>query len=297
MKTLPSGLQAHLDDGTTTLAWCWRIERSDGAVFGFTDHDRVLSFGGTSFDPETGFAASEIRSGLDFSVDAQDAEGALRSDRITETDILDGRWDNAEVEVWRVNWADTAQRLLIRRGNLGQLRRGKVAFVAEVRSLAHYLNQPVGRTFQFACDAELGDARCGVALAAAGYTASGTVVSLVSDRAFSASGLGAFAAGWFTLGFLEWTSGANMGRRAEIRAHTIAGAVTVELNEAPLRGIAPGDGFSIKAGCDRQFATCKAKFANGTNFRGFPHMPGDDTVIRYPNTGDSNTGQPLGNRA
>ena len=39
---------------------------------------------------------------LDLSVDAQDAEGVLTSDRITETDILDGRWDNAAVEVWRV---------------------------------------------------------------------------------------------------------------------------------------------------------------------------------------------------
>ena len=43
MKSLPTGMQAHLDDGTTTLAWCWRIQRADGAVFGFTDHDRTPS--------------------------------------------------------------------------------------------------------------------------------------------------------------------------------------------------------------------------------------------------------------
>jgi uncharacterized phage protein (TIGR02218 family) len=88
----------------------------------------------------------------------------LTSDRITETDILDGRWDNAEVEVWRVNWADTGQRVLMRRGAIGQIRRGRLAFVAEVRSLAHVLGQTVGRTFQATCDAALGDARCGVDL-------------------------------------------------------------------------------------------------------------------------------------
>jgi uncharacterized phage protein (TIGR02218 family) len=66
------------------------------------------AFDGTDFEPESGLTASEVRSGSDLSVDAQDAEGVLTSDRITETDILDGRWDNAEVEVWRVNWADTA---------------------------------------------------------------------------------------------------------------------------------------------------------------------------------------------
>jgi uncharacterized phage protein (TIGR02218 family) len=184
MKLLPAGLQVHLDDGTTTLAWCWRIERADGAVFGFTDHDRTLLIVGTAYEPDTGFAASEIRASADFSVDGQDAEGALRSDRITETDILDGRWDNAAIEVWRVNWEDVVQRVLMRRGNLGQIRRGKQVFVAEVRSMTHLLNQPVGRTYQYYCDAELGDARCGVNLAAPSYSGSGSVTAAsdVHDR-------------------------------------------------------------------------------------------------------------------
>jgi hypothetical protein len=43
MKSLNPALQAHLDEGTTTLAWCWRITRADGVTFGFTDHDRTLS--------------------------------------------------------------------------------------------------------------------------------------------------------------------------------------------------------------------------------------------------------------
>jgi len=58
MKTLDPFLQAHLDEGTTTLAWCWRIARADGTSFGFTDHDRTLSFDGTEFEPESGLTAS-----------------------------------------------------------------------------------------------------------------------------------------------------------------------------------------------------------------------------------------------
>ena len=92
MKTLSLALQAHLDEATTTLSGCWRISRIDGVTLGFTDHDRVLTFDGTNFEPESGFAASEVRSGSDLSVDEQDAEGVLTSDRITETDIVDGRW-------------------------------------------------------------------------------------------------------------------------------------------------------------------------------------------------------------
>ena len=78
MKTLDTALQAHLDEGTTTLAWCWRIARADGTSFGFTDHDRTLAFDGTDFEPESGLTASEVRSGSDLSVDAQDAEGVLK---------------------------------------------------------------------------------------------------------------------------------------------------------------------------------------------------------------------------
>ena len=109
MKTLSPALQAHLDEGTTTLAWCWRIARADGVDLRLhrPRPDARASTAPTS-SPRAGLTASEVRSGSDLSVDAQDAEGVLTSDRITETDILDGRWDNAEVEVWRVNWADTS---------------------------------------------------------------------------------------------------------------------------------------------------------------------------------------------
>jgi uncharacterized phage protein (TIGR02218 family) len=294
MKTLDPALQAHLDEGTTTLAWCWRITRADAVSFGFTDHDRTLSLIGTDFEPESGLTASEVRSGSDLSVDAQDAEGVLTSDRITETDILDGRWDNAEVEVWRVNWADTGQRVLMRRGAIGQIRRGRLSFVAEVRSLAHVLGQTVGRTFQATCDVALGDACCGVDLEASAFKGTGAVIDLLRDRAFTASGLGGFASGWFTFGTIEWSSGANAGRRAEVLGHDVTGGVAVlTLLEglppratgssagADGRAIAEGDTFTIRAGCDKQIETCGAKFANTASFRGFPHIPGQDTILRY----------------
>jgi uncharacterized phage protein (TIGR02218 family) len=294
MKVLSPDMQAHLASGATTLAWCWKLSRADGAVFGFTDHDRPLSLMGVSFEPESGFSATEIRSGSDLSVDAQEAEGVLTSDVITETDILDGRWDNAAVEVWRVNWADVSQRVLMRRGVIGQVRRGRLAFVAEMRSLAHALNQTVGRTFQYACDAALGDARCGVDLDSAVYKASGVVDALTDDRSFDASGLAAFDAGWFSLGMLEWTSGANAGRTAAVADHVLReGAPHVALLDAPVRPIATGDGFVIRAGCNKRLETCRAKFANAVNFRGFPHIPGSDAIVRYANRGDANDGAAL----
>lgn len=294
MKTLSPALQAHLDDGTTTLSWCWRITRSDSVALGFTDHDRTLGFDGTAFEPESGFAASEIRSGSDLAVDAQDASGVLTSDRITETDILDGRWDNAGVELWRVNWADTSQRVLLRRGAVGQIRRGRLAFVAEVRSLAHVLGQTVGRTFQAGCDAALGDARCRIDLENGVYKGGGVITDLLRDRAFLASGLSAFEAGWFTAGTITWTSGANNGRITEVLAHGLTDTIaTLTLLEAPVRAIAEGDSFTARAGCDKRIATCGSKFANTSNFRGFPNIPGQDAVLRYATQDGSHEGSVL----
>ncbi|KZL21965.1 DUF2163 domain-containing protein [Pseudovibrio sp. Ad37] len=294
MKKLSEDLATHLASGTTTLCWCWRLIRKDGVVFGFTDHDLTLQFDGTSFEPETGLIPSELRASSDLAVDAQEAEGVLSSDHISEPDIFAGLWDNASVEVWRVNWRNAEDRVLMRRGSIGQIRRGKTAFVAEVRSMAHVLEQSVGRTFQNACDAALGDNRCKVNLEAPELSTTGTVTSLISDRGFVVSGLDEFAADWFALGLLNWQSGENQDRQVEVSRHEIISGVTIiTLLEAPVRRFTIGDTFQIKAGCDKLWQTCLEKFSNGDNYRGFPHIPGNDTLIRYAATSRGHKGEPL----
>ena len=63
MRTIPDGLQAHLDGEATTLCHAWRVTRRDGVVMGFTDHDRDLAFGGLAYLAASGFAASETEDG------------------------------------------------------------------------------------------------------------------------------------------------------------------------------------------------------------------------------------------
>ncbi|HUH77035.1 MAG TPA: phage BR0599 family protein, partial [Devosia sp.] len=55
--------------------------------------------------------------------------------------------------------------------------------------------------------------------------------------------------------------------------------------------VAVGDTLRVTAGCDRRFASCKAKFGNAVNFRGFPHIPGSDYVLRHPRHGDALDGR------
>lgn len=279
MKSLPPGLQDHLSSGATTLCWCWKITRRDALVQGFTDHDAPVVFDGTPFEAVSGFVASQVQSTLGLAVDNLSVVGALSSDTLNEHDLAAGLYDDADIEIWRVNWNATDQRVLMRKGSLGQVKRGKTGFTAEVRGLAHRLNQPVGRVFAYSCDADLGDARCTKDVSASIFTANGTIANVTDARRFTVSGIAGYANNWFSFGKLSFTSGANAGRAMEIKRHAGTG---IELWQAMSDAVAPGDAVTLVTGCDKQFATCKSKFDNVVNFRGFPYMPGNDAALSYP---------------
>tara|TARA_R110002051_G_scaffold308629_5_gene380741 strand:- start:47475 stop:48119 length:645 start_codon:yes stop_codon:yes gene_type:complete len=195
-------MQASLDAGVTTHAWCWSVTRADTAVFGFTDHDRDLVFDGHTYRAGSGFGGADIEAALGLAPAQADLAGALDDAVLTEADLAAGLWGAARVECWRVDWTDTDLRVLVSVGELGEVRRRDGRFEAELLGLAHRLERVTGRVFTRRCDASLGDARCGVS----------------------------------------------------------------------------PDHPDFASGCDRRFATCRARFANIINFRGFPHMVGNDVL-------------------
>lgn len=292
MRALPSGLQDHLDSGATTLCSCWRVTRSDGVALGFTDHDRTLSFDGTVFEPDSGVSGGALSSSADLAVDNAEIEGALASDRLSAEDLAAGLYDGAGVELFRVNWADTDMRLLIKRGVIGEIARAGEAFKAEFRGISHALDQTVGRVYQRLCDVNLGSTPCGVDLDDPAYRAEGAVTSVSDGQRVIVSGLAGFDEGWFANGTIEWTSGENAGVTAHVKSHGAApgGGGAIALWLPPGKPVAIGDNFVLRAGCDKRFETCRAKFANTLNFRGAPFMPGNDFAISYPLRGETNDG-------
>lgn len=287
MKTIPDTLRDHLATGATTLCWCWILKAQAGPALGFTDHDRDVTIDDVVCEAAAGCDRTESHASLGLSVDNLDISGVLRSDRLSERDLAAGRFDNAVVDMWLVNWADPEQRLMTRRGNLGEITRGAYGFCAEIRGGSHHLNQPTGRLYGYGCDAELGDRRCGVKLRDPRYRAAGVVTDVKDPHRVSVGGLETFPENWFARGRIGWTSGANKGRAMEIKAHrvTASGAV-IWLWQAMSQPVRPGDRFIVTAGCDKQFLTCRAKFDNAVNFRGFPQMPGNDYAISHPRRDD-----------
>ena len=166
MRVAPCRPAGHLDSGATTLCRCWRITRRDGVVLGFTDHDRDLVFDGTTFEAASGFDRHGDRDTRRPRCRHARCRGALRSDRLNAADLAAGLYDDAEIEIWRVNWQDAEP---ARADPLGLDRRGaaRAARLSRPRCAASrmYLQQPSrAARSSIACDADLGDGRCGIDL-------------------------------------------------------------------------------------------------------------------------------------
>ena len=288
MRTIPSALQAKLDTGATTLCRCWIVTRNDGVKQGFTDHDEDVVVGEIICRAGTGLTGAEATQQFGLAVTGSEISGALVDQSLSEADLAAGHYDAAAIDIHLVDWSEPDLRVLLARGVLGEVRREGRAFAAEVRSLAHRLNEDSGRLYTATCSADLGDARCKIDLDNAAYHGTGTVDALRAAAQFTATGLDGFAVGWFSAGRLAFTSGANNGLAVEVKQHRIeSGVVIFDLWQAMPETIAPGDIFTVTAGCDKRFATCRDRFGNSVNFRGFPHIPGNDFVVRYPVPGEA----------
>jgi uncharacterized phage protein (TIGR02218 family) len=284
-------LLAHLEGGTTTVARCWAVTRRDGVTLGFTDHDLPLAFEGIAFAADAGLSARALQQGTGLAVDNSEAVGALSHASIREEDIRAGRFDGAEVRCWLVNWRQVEERKLLFRGAIGEIRTGAGAFTAELRGLTEALNLPRGRLYQKPCGAVLGDAACKVDLARPEFRAERAVLGVADNRVLDLGALDPYAEGWFTRGALRVLSGAAEGLVAVVKEDRGAGgARRIELWSDLRARVEVGDAVEITAGCDRRAETCRVKFSNFINFRGFPHIPGEDWLISYPTRSGRNDG-------
>lgn len=276
-------LQQHLSGGLTTLCHAWAILRKDGVVLGFTDHDRDLAFDAITFRADSGLAARALQQSTGLSVDNTEALGLLSHAAISEADIAAGRYDGAEVCCWRINWAVPAQRMMLFRGTIGDMRRQGASFTAELRGLTEALNRPMGRIYQKPCTAVLGDAACRVDVTTPANKAELTVIRVAADNVLHLAGLAPQPPAWFRRGLLRALDGAAAGLGAAIKSDSVAGGHRViTLWEPPGAAFATGDRVTLVAGCDKRVETCRVKFDNLLNFQGFPDLPDEGWVLNTP---------------
>jgi uncharacterized phage protein (TIGR02218 family) len=262
------------DGECTSVALCWRLERADGAGLTLTTFDAPLLRDGILHDPQPGMVPAAITRQLGLEPHSSEVGGTLTSDAISAQDLTLGRWDRARVGLsaadWQNNNAGTSDLFA---GELGIIQSGDDEFSAELIGAAAKLDRPVCPATSRECRAELGDRQCRVDLA--GRTIRADVLGVEGN----ALELNVALDERYLLGRLRFQTGPNCGLSTVI---TAVNGSTVYMRDLPRGSIEPGGEVELREGCDKSLETCAARFENAVNFRGEPHLPGNDVLTRFP---------------
>jgi uncharacterized phage protein (TIGR02218 family) len=294
MKNIPDGLNQHLAGEATTLCRCWKMTCRDGSTIGFTDHDRNIRFDDLVYEANSGVDGSEIEQTLGFARDNQEITGALTSGRLGIADIRAGRFDAAQVEIWMVNWINPEQRFLDRSFALGGITEEDGRFRAELCGASAGFSQIRGRRFQRACDADLGDTRCGIDLDIADYWCEAEILALLSELVVVIDGAQGFESGWFRSGKACFLDGSNKNIFVGIAEHIVQDTqVKLHLWSPAPHALSIGTKMHLTVGCNKSFSQCRDRFGNEKRFCGFPHIPGNDFLLGHAISFDTMDGGPL----
>lgn len=263
-----------LDETVASLAFCWRIERFDGAGLGCTSHDLTLNVQGDAYSTAPGMMPAAVSRRLGLEPGSSEVSGALSSDALSEEDLELGRWDGARVSLlaldWQIPHGDAVELL---GGDLGEVSIGDGGFAAELRGAASRLDVAACPATSPECRAEFGDKKCRVDLAGRTIvvhllSAEGTELRI--DRSVDER---------YLFGRLRYLSGANCGLGTVILG---VDGDRIRVRDLARGTLQPGLRLSLREGCDKRFQTCIERFGNAANFRGEPHLPGNDLLTRYP---------------
>jgi uncharacterized phage protein (TIGR02218 family) len=257
------------------VATWWSIKRRDGVALGFTSHNRSLVFGGMTYRAAPGMIPSAIRRTASLDRDAVEVEGVLAHDSISQTDLEAGRYAGARIAIGLVDW-ETLDRTTLFYGELGNIAQQDGTFEAELRSAKAILETDLVPRTSPTCRAALCDADCGANPARYTHLLRVAAVDLAAN---SVAFAGAPGAADMRGGHVKWMDGPLAGVTMQVIDADTAGLV---LDRPLAEGIAAGQLAYLREGCDHTITTCTTRFANAVNFRGEPHLPGNDLLARYP---------------
>ena len=281
-RTISAALKLHLQGDTQTLAFCAKVTREDGTVQGFTSCDFGIEVETVLYEECDTVVASGVRSTEGTGIDNLDLIGLIDADSITDVNLRAGRYDGAIVEIFVVNYMDLTQgKLILVAGTFGELQFKDGEWIAEVRSLMQRIAQQFGELTSPLCRVKtVGDVRCKFVLVTGTHVNPRTVFSVTSTilLTFDAD---AAATGFYNYGLVKMTSGDNVNITRTIKGHTLTGGRAVLTLADPFPfAVLVGQTGVLTVGCDRRIETCIAKFANALNYRGEPHIPGTDQILK-----------------
>lgn len=281
MRTVSPELKASIQSETATVTLMLRVTPKNAPTLGFTRHPEDLDFEGLTYRASPGMQVSAIQANSGLSVDNLDASGLLDDQVITETDVIGGKYDSAQHELFIVDYTrlDFGKMILLS-GRVYELRLVDDVFTAQLGSLSALLSRRMGAVTTPRCRVkEFGDAQCGLNLDGnhpgngLPLTSSAQAITAVTGP-LSFEGTTSQPSGFFDNGKLIFTGGQNTGLAIEVKRYTESGGVATFIVQEPLLApFAIGDVFTVKAGCNRTYRQCQ-DYRNVINGRFEPFLIG-----------------------
>ena len=259
-------------------ATVWRIERTDGVILGFTDHDRDIEIDGVTYFASSGASPFATAKSSSFSKDNSTLESILDSQAISEADLIGDKYEEAILTMASVDWLNPPAAIedgfILLKGEIGKVELTQHTYKAEVSGIDGLLNRGSSNPTSPLCSATFGDNKCKKDLSPLTYSAQhdenvSESTDLITSIIFTATEIEQIKDGT-----VIGTQGDNEGFQRDIRkVEDIGGGqLRISFYEAfpfPLNAAGITQGFDIVAGCNKTFANCQF-YNNIENFRGIP---------------------------
>lgn len=269
----------YLSDITLPICTCFKIERLDGVILGFTDHDHTVKIGEELYFPSLTKLES-INKTYETNINTTNNTHVFRNDGFKIEDIKANKYFNAKYTISIVNWNDTTKQNIIFVGYFGKITvnyQGSESFTlnSEIRSVFSKLKQKNTAVTVKLCPLKLGES--GVGLCNADMTNNidyFNVVTVLSQKQFIVDSNNTTDNYY---GSIFFTGGLNNGISGTI--YTYDGTTkTITLWENLPYLINVADTLGAIRVCNKDVNSCSNDFNNILNHGGFPNIPGNDQL-------------------
>lgn len=270
---------SYLQENATSLQLCWEIRRKDGVKLYYTEYDKDLVINGKIYKKRNSGISQSLRVEDALKGNESSIDMILDGDGITVADLYSFKYDDADIFISVVNPNTPDDQIKLTRGKLGKTVLKEDKAEISYKSITSLLDKNIGRIYTYTCDAELFDSYCSASTAGHIFTNKNPTgvdptkpFTTFTDTTLNKDN------GWFDNAYFKWTSGNNKDIETKVKSYTND---IITLSLAMPYEIKVADTYTVFSGCDKEFTTCKSKFNNTLNFKGFPHIPNADKMVRY----------------
>ncbi|MBR2140738.1 MAG: DUF2163 domain-containing protein [Rickettsiales bacterium] len=279
MKKISENLKSLLKKDHLKLAKCFKITLNDGEIIALTEYSTDLCIDGTVYKSSVGAEEMSNNNSCDLSNNGDKIIGLVDNDIIKLDEVLTGKFDNAEVEIFYLHLDDeNMEKITMMVGKIvsADITDGKVYF--NVNGVLNTLNKTIGDVYSPLCRAEFCDHRCSLNISDYMFSSKITVVKSETEFLCNGANIADKPKNYFKYGFVKFVSGKNTGQVMDVKQSSDNDIV---LNTKLSYSLTVGDEFNIYTGCDKTFETCINTFNNAINFRGEPNIPSTAKVYKF----------------